>query len=60
MYGYISLGMLVPNSRDQSGKSWLPKKQKMVRNQHSLQIQAINLFLLSYQHHESIQTATKL
>ena len=30
--------MLVPNSRDQPGKPWLPKKQKMVRNQYSLQI----------------------
>ena len=26
---YILLGMLVPNSRDQQGKLWLPKKLKM-------------------------------
>ena len=25
----ISLGTLVPNSRDRQGKLWLPKKQKM-------------------------------
>ena len=25
---YISLGTLVPNSRDRQGKLWLPKKQK--------------------------------
>ena len=24
---YISLGTLVPNSRDRQGKLWLPKKQ---------------------------------
>ena len=24
----VSLGTLVPNSRDQQGKQWLPKKQK--------------------------------
>ena len=28
IYIYISLGMLVPNSRDRQGKLWLPKKQK--------------------------------
>ena len=27
-YIYISLGTLVPNSRDRQGKLWLPKKQK--------------------------------
>ena len=26
---YISLGTLVPNSRDRQGELWLPKKQKM-------------------------------
>ena len=25
----VSLGTLVPNSRDRQGKLWLPKKQKM-------------------------------
>ena len=28
MYIYISLGTLVPNSRDRQGKLWLAKKQK--------------------------------
>ena len=28
IYIYISLGTLVPNSRDRQGKLWLPKKQK--------------------------------
>ena len=29
IYIYISSGTLVPNSRDQQGKLWLLKKQKM-------------------------------
>ena len=29
MYIYISLGTIVPNSRDRQGKLWLLKKQKM-------------------------------
>ena len=28
IYIYISLGTLVPSSRDRQGKLWLPKKQK--------------------------------
>ena len=28
-YIIISLGTIVPNSRDRQGKLWLPKKQKM-------------------------------
>ena len=28
IYVYISLGTLVPNSRDRQEKLWLPKKQK--------------------------------
>ena len=31
MYIYISLGTLVPNSRNRQGKLWLPKKQKTAR-----------------------------
>ena len=43
--------MLVPNSREQKGKLWLPKKQKTAQKttlqKHFLQVQAINLFKIS-------------
>ena len=48
----VSLGTLLPNSRDRQGKTWLLMKQKTARKTtlqwHFLKIQAINLFLLSH------------
>ena len=44
----ISLGALVPNSRDRQGKLWLLEKQKTDQKTLKIQIQAINLYLPSY------------